>query len=118
MGNIGSLQASVMSDLEGVIMTHEKDVDDMPIWQNHEHRITTLEVNMHGLSKQMDSVEETIKDGNKKQEEKLDMINNRMVDEFFKKKTINLNNGWKLLFTLIGGGSFLYLIIEKIFLGG
>lgn len=97
-------------------MPEKEDVDNMPIWQNHEQRITRLEITMTGLSDKMESVERTVRKGNDEQKELLNTINNRMVDEFFKKKTINLNNGWKLLFSLIGGGSFLYLLVEKMFL--
>lgn len=88
--------------------------EDMPIWQNHENRITTLEVTMTGIASKMDNVESTIREGNKEQKEMLNTINNRMVDEFFVKKRVNLSNGWKLLFTLIGTGGFLYLLIDKI----
>jgi|SRR5699024_4285359 len=98
----------------GSSMTQEKDVEDMPIWQNHEQRITTLEVTMTGISNKMDHVEKTIREGNKEQKDMLDTINNRMIDEFFTKKKLNLSNGWKLLFTLAGGGSFLYLLVDKI----
>lgn len=91
----------------------EKGLDVMPIWQNHEQRITTLEVNMTGLSDKMDRVEDTIKDGNQEQKEMLNTINNRMVDEFFTKKSVILANGWKLLFSLVGGGGVLYLLIDK-----
>ncbi|WP_277680201.1 hypothetical protein [Gracilibacillus dipsosauri] len=97
-------------------MSEKEDVDNMPIWQNHEQRISRLEITMTGLSDKMESVERTVRKGNDEQKELLNTINNRMVDEFFKKKTINLNNGWKLLFSLIGGGGFLYLLIEKMFL--
>lgn len=100
------------------MMTNEEEMDNMPIWQNHEQRITTLEVTMSGLSQKMDNVEKTIKEGNEKQENKLDEINQRLFDEFFHKKRVNLSNSWKLMLTLIGGGSFLYLLVEKIFLGG
>lgn len=85
----------------------------MPIWQNHEQRITTLEVNMTGLSDKMDRVEGTIKDGNQEQKEMLTTINNRMVDEFFTKKSVIHTNGWKLLLSLVGGGGVLYLLIDK-----
>ncbi|MBS4207499.1 hypothetical protein [Bacillus sp. FJAT-50079] len=44
-----------------------KELDNMPIWQNHEQRITTLEVTMSGLTNKMDSVERTIKEGNSEQ---------------------------------------------------
>ena len=95
-------------------MTKKRDVEDMPIWQNHEQRITTLEVTMTGLANKMDKVESTIKEGNKEQKDMLNTINNRMVEEFFDKKKINLANGWKLLFTLLGTGGLLYLLIDKI----
>ncbi len=85
----------------------------MPIWQNHEQRITALEINMTGLSEKMDKVEGTIKEGNKEQKEMLNTINNRMVEEFFEKKRLNLSNGWKLLFAIFGGGGFVYLLIDK-----
>lgn len=85
----------------------------MPIWQNHEQRITKLEFAMSGLSDKMDKVEDTIKEGNKEQKELLDTINTRMVDEFFGRKRINLSNGWKLVFALFGGGGFVYLLIDK-----
>src|SRR5690625_2960351 len=97
-------------------MPEKEDVDNMRIWQNHEQRITSLEITMTGWSDKMESVERTARKGKDEQKELLNTINNRMGDEFFKKKTINLNNGWKLLFSLIGGGSFLYLLIEKMFL--
>lgn len=96
-------------------MSDKEELTEMPIWQNHEQRITALEINMNGISDKMESVEKTIKEGNKEQKEMLSTINNRMVDEFFKKKKINLSNGWKLLFTLLGGGSVIYLVIDKFF---
>ncbi|MFB4471787.1 hypothetical protein ACDI16_02315 [Oceanobacillus caeni] len=94
-----------------------EELTKMDIWQNHEQRITALEVTMTGLSSKMDDVNKTVKESNKEQKELLNTINNRMVEEFFAKKKLNLSNGWKLLFTLLGGGSFLYLIIEKL-IGG
>lgn len=95
-------------------MDAKKESNDMPIWQNHEQRITALEITMSGLSSKMDDVNRTVKESNREQKELLNTINNRMVDEFFTKKKLNLSNGWKLLFTLLGGGSFLYLAVEKL----
>lgn len=91
----------------------DRELEEMPIWQNHEQRITALEVTMQGLSQKMDSVQESIKEGNREQKEMLDTINNRMIDEFFNRKKINLNNGWKLLFAIFGGSGFIYLLVDK-----
>ncbi|MGJ9381545.1 hypothetical protein [Salipaludibacillus sp. CF4.18] len=103
-------------------MTQNKVSDDMPIWQNHENRITTLEVTMTGLTTKMDKVESTIREGNKEQKDMLDKINNRIMEEFFHKKRVNLSNSWKLVLvvsgSLVGGGSFLYVLFEKFILGG
>ena len=93
----------------------DEDVDNMPIWQNHEQRITALEVTQANMKHEFKEIKEAINDSNKSQLEKLEEINNRLFDEFFKKKKINLNNGWKLLIAIFGGGSFLYLLIDKLF---
>jgi len=97
----------------------KEELDEMPIWQNHEQRITALEVTMQGLSQKMDSVEGTMKSveksvekANNEQKEMLNMINTRMVEEFFKRKSMNLSNTWKLIIALFGGGGFIYLIIR------
>lgn len=97
----------------------QEELEDMPIWQNHEQRITTLEVTMTGLSNKMDKVDESIREGNKEQKEMLDTINTRMVDEFFGKKKMDHANMWKLILgisgSLVGGGGLLYVLIERIF---
>lgn len=104
-----------MSDLK------EKELDDMPIWQNHEHRITTLEVTTANISKDFSEIKEKIDKGNTEQSEKLEVIDKRLMDEFFKRKNRNHENSWKLILKItgavIGTGSFVYLIIEKI-IGG
>jgi len=92
----------------------EKDVQDMPIWQNHEQRITALEVTQANMKHEFKEIKDAINHGNITQLKKLDEMNNRLFEEFFAKKKINLSNGWKLLFTVLGGGSFLYLILEKL----
>lgn len=93
----------------------------MPIWQNHEQRITSLEVTTGNISrdfedikKRFDSVEGKIEQGNKAQSEKLEIIDNRLMDEFFNKKSTNRNHRWKLLIAAFGGGGAIYLIVEKI----
>lgn len=92
----------------------DKEMEDMPIWQNHEQRITTLEVTMTGLSSKMDNVEKTVKDGNEEQKKKLDMIDTRLVEEFFGKKRTNLENGWQLLGKVLGAGGILYLLFDLV----
>ncbi|RDW20832.1 hypothetical protein CWR48_04610 [Oceanobacillus arenosus] len=106
------------------------------IWQqhdqrlnNHEQRLTTLEVTMTGLSTKLDNVDLTIKEGNKEQKEKLDVIDNRLLDEFFYRqrsnqdsevdiKKINQENKWKLWLKitgiLTGSFSFIYVLFEFI----
>jgi hypothetical protein len=92
----------------------EKEPYDMPLWQNHEQRITALEVTQANMKHEFKEIKDAINNGNDTQLKKLDEMNNRLFDEFFQKKKINLSNGWKLLITLLGGGSFLYLAVEKL----
>jgi hypothetical protein len=96
-------------------MPQDKEMEDMPIWQNHEQRITTLEVTMTGLSNKIESVENTVRDGNKKAEEKLDVIDNRLMDEFFHKKRTNRENIWGLFGKLLGAGGIIYLLFDLVF---
>ena len=96
----------------------QKELETMPVWQNHEHRITALEVTISGLSNKLDSVENTVKEGNKEQKEMLAMINNKMVEEFFGRKKTSHDTKMKLFLKIgggiIGAGSFLFLAIEKL----
>lgn len=95
-------------------MDGEKELEDMPIWQNHEQRITQLEVTTANINNEFSEIKKKIDDGNNEQKDKLDTIDKRLMDEFFNKKNTTRDNVWKLLIALVGGGSFLYLIIEKI----
>ncbi|SRR5699024_172839 len=93
----------------------------MPIWQNHEQRITSLEVTTSTINrdfadmrKRFDDVESKIEKGNEDQSKKLEVIDKRLMDEFFNKKTTNRDYKWKMLIAVVGGGGIGYLVIEKI----
>jgi len=92
----------------------EKELNDMPIWQNHESRITALEVTTANIKNEFTEIKDKIDKGNDEQSKKLETIDKRLMDEFFKKKGTNRENIWKLLIAIVGGGSFFYLIVEKI----
>src|SRR5699024_5312820 len=99
----------------------EKELKDMPIWQNHEQRITSLEVttstinrDFEDMRKRFDDVEGKIEKGNEDQSKKLEIIDKRLMDEFFNKKNTNRDNKWKLILAVVGGGGVGYLVIEKI----
>lgn len=90
----------------------------MPIWQNHEHRITTLEVTTANIKSEFTEIKDKIDRGNTEQSKKLEVIDNRLMEEFFSKKNRNHENLWKLVMkvtgALLGAGSFIYLLIDKI----
>src|SRR5690625_4684149 len=102
-------------------MTKEEDVDNMPIWQNHEQRITALEVTTANIRSDFNEIKDKIDKGNREQSKKLEIIDKRLMDEFFKKKNRNHENTWKLVLkvtgAVIGAGSFIYLVFEKM-IGG
>jgi len=91
----------------------------MPIWQNHEQRITTLEVTTANIKSEFTEIKDKIDKGNTEQSKKLEVIDNRLMDEFFNKKNRNHENIWKLILkvtgALLGAGSFIYLLVDKIF---
>ena len=97
----------------------EDEMDDMPnIWQNHEQRITTLEVITGDMQREFKEVKEIINKGNKDQTDRLEQIDKRLMEEFFHKTRTTRDNVWKLIFkivgSLVGAGSFIYILIEKL----
>lgn len=103
-------------------MTQELDeeMEDMPnIWQNHEQRITALEVSQTTMKQEFKDVKDAINKGNEEQSQKLDTIHERLFEEFFHKKRTDQKERWKFLGSflgyLLGGGSVLYLVVEKLF---
>jgi len=96
----------------------EDEIENMPIWQNHEQRIATLEVITGDMQREFKEVKEIINKGNKDQTDRLEQIDKRLMDEFFHKTRTTRDNVWKLIFkivgSLVGAGSFIYILIEKL----
>ena len=95
-----------------------EEIENMPIWQNHEQRITTLEVITGDMQREFKEVKEIINKGNKDQTDRLEQIDKRLMDEFFQKARTTRDNVWKLIFkvvsSVVGAGSFIYILIEKL----
>ena len=95
-----------------------EEVEDMPIWQNHEQRITALEVITGDMQREFKEVKEIINKGNKDQTDRLEQIDSRLMEEFFQKARTTRDNVWKLIFKIgggfVGAGSFIYILIEKL----
>ena len=95
-----------------------EEIENMPIWQNHEQRIATLEVITGDMQREFKEVKEIINKGNKDQTDRLEQIDKRLMDEFFQKARTTRDNVWKLIFkivgSLVGAGSFIYILIEKL----
>src|SRR5690625_6053276 len=67
----------------------EKELTDMPIWQNHEQRITTLEVTTANIKNEFTEIKDKIDRGNTEQSKKLEIIDKRIMEENFKRKKKN-----------------------------
>jgi len=95
-----------------------EEIENMPIWQNHEQRITTLEVITGDMQREFKEVKEIINKGNKDQTDRLEQIDKRLMEEFFHKTRTTRDNVWKLVFKIgggfVGAGSFIYILIEKL----
>ena len=95
-----------------------EEIENMPIWQNHEQRITTLEVITGDMQREFKEVKEIINKGNKDQTDRLEQIDKRLMEEFFHKTRTTRDNVWKLIFKIgggfVGAGSFIYILIEKL----
>lgn len=96
-----------------------EEMEEMPnIWQNHEQRITTLEVITGNMQSEFKEVKEIINKGNKDQTNRLEQIDKRLMEEFFQKARTTRDNVWKLVFkivgSVVGAGSFIYILLEKL----
>jgi len=95
-----------------------EEIESMPIWQNHEQRIATLEVITGDMQREFKEVKEIINKGNKDQTDRLEQIDKRLMEEFFHKTRTTRDNVWKLIFKIgggfVGAGSFIYILIEKL----
>ena len=95
-----------------------EEIENMPIWQNHEQRIATLEVITGDMQREFKEVKEIINKGNKDQTDRLEQIDKRLMEEFFQKARTTRDNVWKLVFKIgggfVGAGSFIYILIEKL----
>lgn len=99
-------------------VNNEKELEDMPIWQNHEQRITQLEVTTSNIKSEFNEIKDKIDKGNTEQSKKLETIDKRLMDEFFNKQYRNHKYGWKIAIKIVsgivGGGGLLYLLLEKL----
>ena len=95
-----------------------EEIENMPIWQNHEQRIAILEVITGDMQREFKEVKEIINKGNKDQTDRLEQIDKRLMEEFFHKTRTTRDNVWKLIFKIgggfVGAGSFIYILIEKL----
>lgn len=88
-------------------MTTERGVEEMPIWQNHENRITTIEVNQDNISQQMNGLERVVKDESKEQKALL----NKLIEHHLDTNKMKLSSFWKLVLNITGaGGLFMALV--------
>lgn len=106
-------------------MENVKELDEMTmaqvisVLQDHEGRITANEKGQEHLEKNFDEIKNLIQKGNDEQAERLKIIDNRLMDEYFYKQRSTHDTKmslWaKVVGGLVGGGSFLYILFEKIF---
>ncbi|GGB26970.1 hypothetical protein GCM10011409_00310 [Lentibacillus populi] len=95
-------------------MQDEKDVGDMPIWQDHERRITTLENTFAGYSTKMDSVEKKMGDVERKIDDQWGeqkQLLNTLIEHHLSTNKIKLSNFWKMILNVTGAGGLIITVI-------
>ena len=83
-----------------------KEMEDMPIWQDHERRITTLENTFTSFSSKVDNVEKTI---NKQGDEQKQLLNT-LIEHHLSTKKMKVSNFWKVILNITGAGGLLATI--------
>lgn len=95
-------------------MQDEKDVGDMPIWQDHERRITTLENTFAGYSTKMDSVEKKMGDVERKIDDQWGeqkKLLNTLIEHHLSTNKMKLSNFWKMILNITGAGGLIITVI-------
>lgn len=87
---------------------NDEEMEDVPtIWQDHEQRITTLEVTMSSVNGKMDNVEKAVKESNAEQKQLL----NTLIDHHLNTKQFKLSKMWQLILNLFGAGGLIGVVI-------
>lgn len=98
-------------------MSEQEGVDNMPIWQDHERRITTLEntfaaysSKIDGVEKKMDGVDAKIDQQWGEQKKLL----NTLVDHHLSTNKMKVSNFWKLVLNITGAGGLFSIVIYAV----
>ncbi|KAB8139249.1 hypothetical protein F9U64_01095 [Gracilibacillus oryzae] len=89
----------------------DEGMENMPIWQDHERRITTLENTFASFSHEMKEVKTTVQKSNDEQKKLL----NTLIDHHLNTNKTKLSNLWKVIINITGAGGLLTVIIYALF---
>lgn len=103
--------------VRGLKMPQQEEMEDMPIWQNHEQRITNLESTVQGFSLKMDNIESkmdevgrSVKEEGKEQKALL----NRLINHHLATNRFKLSSFWKLILNITGAGGLLIAVVYAV----
>jgi peptidoglycan hydrolase CwlO-like protein len=103
-------------------------MEEVPVWQDHEERISKLEQNQEAIMTKVDDLSSTVEKGNTKTEKDnlylreqnnemiktLVEINTRSQDRKHELKLLDKQNFWKLTLGIGGSAGVLYTIAQAI----
>lgn len=92
-------------------MSQDEGVVEMPIWQDHERRITTLENTFASMSHEMKDVKLAVEKTGDEQKKLL----NTLIDHHLATNKMKLSNFWKLILNVTGAGGLLITVFYAIF---
>ncbi|WP_079708629.1 hypothetical protein [Paraliobacillus ryukyuensis] len=91
-------------------MPETEELENMPIWQDHERRITTLETTFSAMSHEMRDVKQTV---DKRGDEQKELLNT-LIDHHLKTNKMKLSNMWKVILNITGAGGLLITVIYAV----
>jgi len=94
-----------------------EELTEMPIWQDHERRITTLENTYSSLTHEMkemkggvDEVKKSIKSSNDEQKELL----NTLISHHLETDKLKNSSFWKVVLNVTGAGGLLAAVVYAV----
>ena len=88
-------------------MPSEEEMDNMPIWQDHERRITTLENTFTNMSQEVRDVKKTVEESSNEQKKLL----NTLIEHHLSTSKMKLSNFWKVLLNITGAGGVITAVV-------
>ena len=94
-------------------MPSEEEMEEMPlpIWQNHERRITTLETTFGTMSQEVRALKKVVEESSDEQKKLL----NTLIEHHLSTNKMKISSFWKVILNITGAGGIITAVVYGAF---